>query len=181
MSWPTSWFNDLTRRLRSCTRGAMLEREIEDELNFHLEMRAQEHERRGLPPDEARAEALRRFGDYEQIKATCRRISREREFAMPALKGFIWVMLGIGLTLRFGSALGQLRQVGDVLLSIAVLWRLLLYLRATQPSLARINAAEQAPGAGKIFGELTNVAPANIAPRDQAGRTPVERLIADDE
>jgi hypothetical protein len=181
MSWPMSWFTDITRRLLWCARGAELEREIEDELRFHIEMRTQEHERRGLPPEEARAEALRRFGDYEQIKAACRQISREREFSMPAFKGFIWVMLGVGLTLRFAGGASQWHQVGNVLIVIAILWRLLLYLRAVQPSLARINAAEQAPGAGKIFGELTSVAPASIAPRDHAGRTPVERLIADEE
>lgn len=176
-----SWFNDIKRRLRGRSWGAGLEREIEDELRFHIEMRAAENERGGLPPDEAHHAALSRFGDYEQIKAACREISQAKEFSMPALKGFIWVMLGVGLTLRLGGELSQLHKVGEVLIVIAVLWRLLLYLRATQPSLARLNAAEQATGHGKIFGELTNLATANIAPRDGAGRTPVERLIADDE
>lgn len=179
-----SWLDDIARRLPWRDREAELRREIEEELRFHIELRAQDNERRGLAPDEARAAALERFGDYEQIKAACHEISRsklENEFAMQALKGFIWVMFGIGLTLRLTSDLRQLHTVGDVLVSIAILWRLLLYVRAAQPSLARINAATPAPAAGKIFGELTNEAPINIAPRDGAGRTPVERLIADDE
>lgn len=176
-----SWFNEIKRRLGWRSWGAKLERDIEDELRFHIEMRAKENERGGLPPDEAQAEALSRFGDYEQIKAACREISQAKEFSMPALKGFIWVMLGVGLTLRLGGDLSQLHKVGEVLIVIAVLWRLLLYLRAAQPTLARFNAAAPAPGHGKIFGELTSLATANIAPRDGAGRTPVERLIANDE
>jgi hypothetical protein len=179
-----SWLTVIARLLPWRDRRAKLEREIEEELNFHIKLRAEHNQRYGLSPAEAHADALRRFGDYEQIRAACHEISRsklENEFAMQALKGFIWVMLGIGLTLRLTSDLRQLHTVGVVLVSIAVLWRLLLYVRAAQPSLARINAAEQAPAAGKIFGELATQAPIHIAPRDQAGRTPVERLITDDE
>lgn len=179
-----SWLTVCARLLPWRDRRTKLEREIEEELSFHIERRAQDNQRLGLPPEQARADALGRFGDYEQIKAACHEIGRsqlENEFAMQALKGFIWVMLGIGLTLRLTSDLRQLHIVGDVLVSIAILWRLLLYVRAAQPSLARINAAAQAPGTGKIFGDLTSHTTINIAPRDQAGRTPVERLIADDE
>ncbi|HWP39146.1 MAG TPA: ABC transporter permease, partial [Gemmatimonadales bacterium] len=49
-----------------------VEREIEDELQFHLAMKAQELEAQGLSPGEAREEAARRFGDVDEIRSECR-------------------------------------------------------------------------------------------------------------
>lgn len=51
-----------------------IEEDIRAELEFHLEMRAQDNVRAGMPLDEARADALRRFGDFDRIRRTCRRI-----------------------------------------------------------------------------------------------------------
>jgi putative ABC transport system permease protein len=42
-----------------------IRRDVDDELEFHLAMRAKELERGGLTPDEARRLALERFGDLE--------------------------------------------------------------------------------------------------------------------
>lgn len=104
----------------------------------------------------------------------------EGEAPVRMIIGLIWVMLGSGLTLLLASDTPAVRQVGQVLITIAVLWRLLLYLRALRPSAERINAA-QAIIAEKVLGDLTVSAPAQVTPRDQSGRTPVERLLADDE
>ncbi|MBK8180948.1 MAG: hypothetical protein IPK67_19055 [Planctomycetes bacterium] len=51
-----------------------LARDIDQELAFHLEAREQELVQSGLSPEQARAEALRRFGSLEHIRAECRRI-----------------------------------------------------------------------------------------------------------
>lgn len=48
---------------------SQVEREVDDELEFHLAMRAEELERGGSSAEDARREALRGFGDFE---ATCR-------------------------------------------------------------------------------------------------------------
>jgi putative ABC transport system permease protein len=53
--------------------------EVDGEFAFHLEMRTREYVTRGLSPDAARAEALRKFGDVGRANATCRRIGRERD------------------------------------------------------------------------------------------------------
>ena len=51
---------------------ARIRREVDDELRFHLEMRAAEiAEGEGLADDAARAEAARRFGDLEYTRAYC--------------------------------------------------------------------------------------------------------------
>src|SRR5215216_6067168 len=53
--------------------AARIRREVDDELRFHLEMRAAEIAGgEGLAPDAARAEAARRFGDLEYTRGYCR-------------------------------------------------------------------------------------------------------------
>ena len=48
------------------------EREMEAELRFHLEMQVEENIRQGMPPESARAEALKSFGGVEKTKDECR-------------------------------------------------------------------------------------------------------------
>jgi predicted permease len=48
------------------------ERELDDELRFHIEMQTEEHVRRGMDPLQARQAALDAFGGYERIKENCR-------------------------------------------------------------------------------------------------------------
>ena len=50
-----------------------IEQEITDEFEFHLEMRTLDNVRAGMSADEARRDAVRRFGDFERIHKTCRR------------------------------------------------------------------------------------------------------------
>ncbi len=47
---------------------------IDDEVSFHLEMRARELSDQGLDPEQARQEAQRRFGDEKRVKSDCARI-----------------------------------------------------------------------------------------------------------
>jgi predicted permease len=51
-------------------------REVDDELEFHLRMRIEELERAGRSSEEARAEALRRFGDVGAARSELRDIDR---------------------------------------------------------------------------------------------------------
>ena len=46
--------------------------DVDDELSFHIDARVQELRERGLSADAARAEALREFGDVEQMRNTLR-------------------------------------------------------------------------------------------------------------
>lgn len=59
-----------------------VEREVDEEVAFHVEMRARELIAMGMTPDEARAEALRSFGDVERIKADLRRLGEDRDTAV---------------------------------------------------------------------------------------------------
>jgi predicted permease len=62
----------LLRRLQGTIRTRRFERQMDAELRLHLELETEAHVRRGLPPDEARAAALRSFGSIAQVKDDCR-------------------------------------------------------------------------------------------------------------
>ncbi len=69
------------RQLRSLIWRDSVADEVDAELDFHLEMVTRELTERGMAPEEARAEALRRFGDLAAVSASCRRIGLDRERA----------------------------------------------------------------------------------------------------
>jgi predicted permease len=60
-------------------RRDQLDAEIDDELALHLDLRVAELEREGLPPDVARREALRQFGDLEYTRRYCRLQDQKKE------------------------------------------------------------------------------------------------------
>ena len=62
----------LKRRLRALFHKAELERELDDELRFHLEKETERNVARGMNPEEARLTALRSFGGVEQVKEESR-------------------------------------------------------------------------------------------------------------
>ena len=59
--------------------GPTVPEEVEEELGFHLEMRVRDLVAKGMSEAEARAEALRRFGDLSEVRSECRRLGEERE------------------------------------------------------------------------------------------------------
>src|SRR6476661_8070159 len=58
--------------------GSNPERDLRDEVRFHLETETEELIASGLSPDEARRQALARFGDVERAAAECRESDRRR-------------------------------------------------------------------------------------------------------
>ncbi|MGA8530428.1 MAG: ABC transporter permease [Acidobacteriaceae bacterium] len=59
-------------RCAAMFRRHALDRELDDELRSHLEMAAEENQRRGMDADEAWRAALRQFGGVTQVKETVR-------------------------------------------------------------------------------------------------------------
>ena len=64
----------LFKRLRDTLRPGRLDSELDEEMRFHIDMRAAAYEREGLPRDEARRRALRRFGGRLQARERVRDI-----------------------------------------------------------------------------------------------------------
>jgi putative ABC transport system permease protein len=60
--------------LRDLFRRERLDRDIEEELRFHLEMRAQDNVASGMTPEEAMRDARRRFGRLGRVKEICHEI-----------------------------------------------------------------------------------------------------------
>ena len=60
-------------------RAGRVTAEVHDEFAFHLEMRTNELVASGMAPAEARAEALRQFGDLKDATTYCRRVDERRE------------------------------------------------------------------------------------------------------
>ena len=56
------WLSNLSFRLRTLLRSGRAERELTEEVEFHLEMETQKLIGKGLAPDEAAREARLRFG-----------------------------------------------------------------------------------------------------------------------
>jgi macrolide transport system ATP-binding/permease protein len=63
---------DLWRRLRSLGRRRTLEDRLDDEIRFHVEQQIDKNRRAGMAPDEARRQALIRFGGVEQTRERTR-------------------------------------------------------------------------------------------------------------
>src|SRR6266540_2168470 len=177
----------ILRRLGAPVRGGAAGREIEDELRFHIEMRSRDNIAAGMSPEDAVADAMRRFGDLDQIRAVCEEIRKERLAGiMKMIKGCAWVVLGCGLMLKMSSKIFAIQNVGDFLILIALLWRLLIHLREMQPDRRPVITADQPPPSIiHTIGDLsvsgfTEDTPKPVPTYDKAGRTPVERLISDE-
>ncbi len=146
-------------------------REIEEELQFHLDLLTEEHCRQNIPWDEAHATALERFGNLEQIRDECVRITRRNHPVVSALKWFFGFVFITGVLVRVFSPEYHLTRVGDILMAVGVLSRLLLFLRGMNPS-----KYFSKPDDSSLI-KLNDV-PVSLAAYDRKRRTPVERIIS---
>ena len=145
--------------------------EVDEELQFHLDLLTEELCRQNMPRDEAQNKALERFGNLEQIRDECVRISRRNHPAVSALKWFFGLVFVTGVLVRVFSSEFHLTRVGDILMAVGVLSRLLLYLRV----MSRSRYVSQPDDSSLI--KLNDV-PITLAAYDRKRRTPVERLIS---
>src|SRR5439155_3091178 len=72
----------MRRALRLMFRRAHIVEAVDDELAFHLDMRTKRFIACGMPPDAARRDALRQFGDIESVRNDCVTFDEERERTM---------------------------------------------------------------------------------------------------
>ena len=86
------------RVLRLWRRGRVIA-DVHDELAFHLDMRTNELIATGWSPQDARAEALRQFGDVGDATTYCRRTGERRERRLMRIE---WLQ-GIGQDLSFAA------------------------------------------------------------------------------
>ena len=103
--------------------------EVEEELQFHIEMLQRKYAQQGMPDAHAKAAALRRFGNLERVKRQCVNISRRNSFLRRILKTSLILIALTGLSIHTLSSDDRIDRIGTVLIMIAIAGRLLLYVR----------------------------------------------------
>ncbi len=66
------WIRELWQRVRSLRRRNVLESGLDEEIRFHIDEQTQKNLRAGVSPDEARRQALLKFGGIESVKESTR-------------------------------------------------------------------------------------------------------------
>jgi hypothetical protein len=146
--------------------------EVEEELRFHLDQLTQEQLQFNVTLEEAKAAALSRFGDVDQIKDECVEISRRRHPLLFALKSFLILVFLGGVLLRVFASEQTVKHCADILMAVGVLGRLLVYARGLRPSSFLSPSETSSPLM------LIDKSEELLAAYDRTKRTPVERLIS---
>ena len=107
--------------------------DVEDELQFHVEMLERKYMQEGMGAADAQAAALRRFGNFQRVKKQCVEITKRSTLLRRALKSSLILMGLAGLLIAIGSSDFKVDRIGHVLIMIAVMGRLLLYVRGLGP------------------------------------------------
>src|SRR5208337_4108152 len=69
---PHEWLTEAWLRVKALVMRKRLERDLEEELEFHLAMRAEKNRALGIGASDAKAAARRRFGNVTLVKEDCR-------------------------------------------------------------------------------------------------------------
>jgi hypothetical protein len=107
--------------------------EVDEELQFHLAMLERKYMQEGMGAADAQAAALRRFGNFQRVKQQCVEITKRSTLLRRVLKTALMLMGLAGLLISIGSSDYKVDRIGHVLIMIAIMGRLLLYVRGLGP------------------------------------------------
>ena len=158
---------NLLNRIRRS--NSSIANDVDDELRFHLEMRAKEYENRGVARDKSELMAKQRFGNIQKVRSECIQISARRSFLTWVLNMMFLTNLILGLALRVFVPQTQIRRVGDVMMMIGGLGILLVYAKHAG---TRMLSSDQETRLGLDQGPPVGF--------DEKGRTPFDRVRIDD-
>jgi RNA polymerase sigma-70 factor (ECF subfamily) len=82
----------------------VIEQEILDELQFHIDMRTLDNQSAGMSAREARQDAVRRFGAFERIHEACRRTQLGERIMLQRLQAILTLVL-LGAVIFMGVEL----------------------------------------------------------------------------
>lgn len=119
--------------------------EVEDELQFHIEMLERKYVQDGMSPAAAKAAALRRFGSLEKAMKQCVDIRSRNSLVRRVLKASLIILGLTGLSIRILSSEVNFDHMGNLLIMIAIAGRLLLYVRGLSPSTFLSGTDETCP------------------------------------
>src|SRR6266581_5617615 len=69
---PHEWLTEAWLKVKALVKRRRLERDLEEELEFHLAKRAEKNRTSGLGAEAARVAARRQFGNVTLVKEDCR-------------------------------------------------------------------------------------------------------------
>jgi hypothetical protein len=127
-----SGVRNLLAELSNTFRRSSLEQEIDDELRFHIDLRIAENLDAGMTHDEAKADALRRFGDLSKIRAKC--LAIDRQGMTTARHALLRILIVFGIVLRVSNIDDGINVFGQMVVILGVLCSLLDWLRSRLPT-----------------------------------------------
>ncbi|HYJ85870.1 MAG TPA: permease prefix domain 1-containing protein [Pyrinomonadaceae bacterium] len=152
--------------------GRALQRQVEEELQFHIEMRARDYQREGLDFDGSLEKAKVRFGDFEMVKRQCVEISARNSVSIWILKILFTISFLIGVLVKSLYSELNITRMGSVLMMIGIFGGLLLVGKTI-----RMRDYKSAPEPLRLG--LHSIADSVPLAFDENGRTPFERVKAD--
>ena len=107
--------------------------DVQEELQFHIDMLERKFTEHGMPATHAQAAALKRFGNLERVKKQCVDISRRNTLLRRVLKTSAILVALAGLAIHILGSDYQVVRIGTMLITIAIATRVLLYVRGLSP------------------------------------------------
>jgi hypothetical protein len=153
--------------------GGALQRQVEEELQFHLDMQARDFQKDGLDSEASLEKAKLRFGDFARVKSQCVEISVKNSLQIWVLKFLFTLSFLLGVLVRSLAPELNVTRIGTVLMMIGVFGALLLIGKrmrmrdfGSAPEPLRLGLRSSGDSIPLAF--------------DEEGRTPFERVKADD-
>jgi hypothetical protein len=166
-----------------------MEREVETELRFHIEMRTRANIEKGMRPADAQRAARQSFGDFERVRNNCCEIRRSLPFDSMPLKMVLHISIAIvaGLAALWAVNVPHHNFTGVLfqLVAIAVLTYLFVAVRARSKrplDTEYVNGVLAAPTETfrpnkSLTSDISDAASPGVMAYDEEGRTPVERVF----
>ena len=104
-------------------------REVEEELQFHIDMCARDYESQGLSPEEAAVMAKLSLGDVNAVKRQCVQIQMRTRLRVKAVSVVCATIFVLGTVVKLSSDDYRVSRTGTVLIMIALIGGLLAFVK----------------------------------------------------
>lgn len=146
--------------------------EVEDELLYHIELLTRDYLQQGLPLEEAKKAALKRFGNMSDVRDECVKIGERNNSLLLLLKVGLLTLFLTGVLMRIFIPGVNFRHLAHLLIAVAILGGLFMYVRGLNPSIFL-------PKQNTLSRLSLNEGEIPIPRYDQQTLTPLERVISD--
>jgi len=103
--------------------------DVEEELQFHVDMCAREYESQGFSTEEAGIMAKRRLGDVTAVKRQCVQIRARTNARVRAMMILCLTILALGIVIYHSTADFRVARIGTTLILIAAMGALLTFVK----------------------------------------------------